>query len=94
MLTTFSKLDFQIPEYRGELLWLAYDLGLRLLPAFHASQTGIPFSRISLKYGLMASHWKQNCPAGAGTFIMEFGLLSRLTKDPRFEVILYTESLL
>lgn len=35
---------FHIPWYRGELLQMAYDLGLRMLPAFD-TPTGIPFAR-------------------------------------------------
>ena len=33
------------PEYDGELLHLAYDLGNRLLPAFHNTATGMPHPR-------------------------------------------------
>ena len=36
---------FHLPWYRGELLDLAYDLGLRLLPAF-STPTGMPFARV------------------------------------------------
>ncbi|KAJ1930846.1 ER degradation-enhancing alpha-mannosidase-like protein 1, partial [Kickxella alabastrina] len=37
--------------YNGELLRLARDLGYRLLPAFEASPTGIPYPRTNLKHG-------------------------------------------
>ena len=36
---------FHLPWYRGELLDLAYDLGLRLLPAF-STPTGMPYARV------------------------------------------------
>ncbi|KAJ2298228.1 ER degradation-enhancing alpha-mannosidase-like protein 2, partial [Coemansia sp. RSA 2706] len=36
-------------EYGGELLRLARELGHRLLPAFEASPSGIPFARVSLE---------------------------------------------
>jgi hypothetical protein len=37
------------PKYDGQLLDLAYDLGVRLLPAFD-TRTGIPVHRINLMY--------------------------------------------
>jgi ER degradation enhancer, mannosidase alpha-like 1 len=40
------KQPFYIPWYRGQLLSMAYDLGLRLLPAFK-TPTGIPYARVS-----------------------------------------------
>ena len=36
---------FHLSWYRGELLQLAYDLGVRLLPAFH-TLTGLPYARV------------------------------------------------
>ena len=36
---------FHLPWYKGELLGLAYDLGLRLLPAF-STPTGLPYARV------------------------------------------------
>ncbi len=36
---------FHLPWYQGELLDMAQDLALRLLPAF-ATPTGIPYSRV------------------------------------------------
>ncbi|RPA75269.1 seven-hairpin glycosidase [Ascobolus immersus RN42] len=38
--------------YDGVLLQLAYDLGIRLLPAFETSPTGLPHARVNLRYGL------------------------------------------
>jgi len=70
--------------YEGELLELAEDLGNRLLPAFE-SPTGIPFHRINLQRGVESTETFQTCAAAAGTLLLEFGLLSRLTGDPIFE---------
>ncbi|KAH6914987.1 alpha mannosidase-like protein [Coprinopsis sp. MPI-PUGE-AT-0042] len=75
---------FYLPWYRGELLDLAWDLGNRLLPAF-ATPTGIPLARINLRQGVMKGETVETCTAGAGSLILEFGTLSRLTGDPRFE---------
>ena len=73
--------------YKGELLNLAFDLGYRLLPAFNTS-TGIPHSKVNLMHGLRSqklSNSKETCTACAGTMILEFAALSRLTGDPIFE---------
>lgn len=75
--------------YRDELLIKAKDLGTRLLPAFNTS-TGLPMSRINLKHGitpqLMNSEKdRYTCTACAGTLLLEFAVLSRLTGDPVFE---------
>ncbi|TFK28812.1 alpha mannosidase-like protein [Coprinopsis marcescibilis] len=75
---------FNLPWYRGELLTLAHDLGERLLPAF-STATGIPFARVNLRHGVMKGETTETCTAGAGSLILEFGTLSRLTGDDRFE---------
>lgn len=72
---------FKLPGYKGQMLDLAKDLGSRLLPAFK-SHTGIPFSKVNLRTGLELESNTSNCPAAAGTFILEFGLLSLLTDEP------------
>ncbi|PCH41185.1 glycoside hydrolase family 47 protein [Wolfiporia cocos MD-104 SS10] len=79
---------FYLPWYRGELLGMARDLGDRLLPAF-ATPTGIPYARLNLRHGLMKGESFDSCTAGAGSLILEFGTLSRLTGDPRFEKAAY-----
>ncbi|KAF8639449.1 hypothetical protein AX16_010304 [Volvariella volvacea WC 439] len=79
-----SDHPFHLPWYRGELLDLAYDLGERLLPAF-ATPTGLPYARINLRHGLMKGETVETCTAGAGSLILEFATLSRLTGDSRFE---------
>ncbi|KAF8591445.1 glycoside hydrolase family 47 protein [Ramaria rubella] len=80
--------NFHLKWYRGELLNLAYDLGLRLLPAFK-TPTGIPYARINLRHGVLLQESTETCTAGAGSLIIEFGVLSRLTGDPRFEKAAY-----
>ncbi|RDB22490.1 ER degradation-enhancing alpha-mannosidase-like protein 1 [Hypsizygus marmoreus] len=79
---------FHLPWYRGELLALAHDLGKRLLPAFN-TPTGLPYARINLRHGLMKGETRETCTAGAGSLILEFATLSRLTGDDRFEKAAY-----
>lgn len=77
------------PEYDGELLKLAYDLGERLLPAFDTA-TGIPHPRINLQEGIVPvgdRYITDTCSSGAGSLLLEFTMLSRLTGDPRFEEV-------
>ena len=52
--------------YDGQLLRLAYDLGRRLLPAFH-SATGLPYPRVNLRHGVpfyVNSPLNQNAETG------------------------------
>ncbi|KAF4552722.1 putative glycosyl hydrolase family 47 protein 3 [Elsinoe fawcettii] len=94
--------------YDGQLLRLAYDLGQRLLPAFH-TPTGIPYPRVNLRSGILfyensplnndaengqcgttetpkgEREVTETCSAGAGSLVLEFTVLSRLTGDERFE---------
>jgi len=72
-------------SYNGEFLRLAEDLGNRLLPAFE-TPTGIPYSRINLMHGILKGETIETCTAGAGTLLLEFGVLSRLTGESKFEV--------
>lgn len=61
------------------LLALAQDLGNRLLPAFD-SPTGLPYVNVNLRSG-HASGTDSN-PAEAGSLLLEYGTLSRLTHNP------------
>ncbi|KAF8529066.1 alpha-mannosidase [Hysterangium stoloniferum] len=79
-----ARHKFHLRWYKGELLNLAYDLGVRLLPAFD-TPTGIPYARINLRHGILSGESQETCTAGAGSLIIEFGVLSRLTGDFRFE---------
>ncbi len=63
------------------LLALAEDLGNRLLPVFD-SPTGLPYRYVNLKTGKVRDG-KTN-PAEAGTLLIEFGALSKLTGRPVF----------
>jgi mannosidase alpha-like ER degradation enhancer 2 len=63
------------------LLALARDLGRRLLPAFD-SPTGIPYMYVNLKTGKVRGPITN--PAEAGTLLIEFGTLSKLTRQPVF----------
>jgi mannosidase alpha-like ER degradation enhancer 2 len=63
------------------LLKLAEDLGTRLLPAFD-SKTGIPYRFVNLKTGKVRGEVTN--PAEAGTLLIEFGALSKLTRRPVF----------
>lgn len=63
------------------LLALAEDLGTRLLPVFD-SPTGIPYRFVNLKSGKVQG--PETSSADAGTLLVEFGTLSRLTRQPVF----------
>ncbi|MGH9873899.1 MAG: glycoside hydrolase family 47 protein [Pyrinomonadaceae bacterium] len=63
------------------LLALAEDLGKRLLPVFE-SPTGLPYRYVNLRTGKVRDA-KTN-PAEAGTLLIEFGTLSKLTGRPIF----------
>ncbi|CAG9463266.1 unnamed protein product [Pedinophyceae sp. YPF-701] len=85
--------------YSGCLLWRAVELVERMMPAFD-TPTGIPKTHVRLSgpvredaaYRSAAYHeektWHNEtevCTACAGTLIMEFGALSRMTGNPRYE---------
>jgi hypothetical protein len=87
--------------YHGQLLNLAHDLASRLLPAFSTStdipyprvnlRTGIPFYLDTEGFCRVDGSSSEpreiteNCAAGAGSLVLEFSTLSRLTGDMRFE---------
>ncbi|XP_062854894.1 ER degradation-enhancing alpha-mannosidase-like protein 3 isoform X2 [Trichomycterus rosablanca] len=75
--------------YKDELLHMAKDLGVRLLPAFNTS-SGLPYPRVNLRHGVQGPETRtgtetDTCTACAGTIILEFAALSRFTGDPTFE---------
>uniref|UniRef100_A0A3Q2DDW1 alpha-1,2-Mannosidase n=1 Tax=Cyprinodon variegatus TaxID=28743 RepID=A0A3Q2DDW1_CYPVA len=74
-----------IEGYENELLHLAHDLAVRLLPAFENTSTGIPYPRVNLKTGVPRDSINETCTAGAGSLLVEFGILSRLIGDSTFE---------
>jgi len=63
------------------LLQKAQDFGNRLLPAFE-SPTGLPYFHINLKTGQPSGETIN--VAEAGSYLMEFGLLSYFTQDPKY----------
>ncbi|TRY77473.1 hypothetical protein TCAL_13665 [Tigriopus californicus] len=71
--------------YSGELLSLAQDLANRLLPAFNTS-SGLPHPRVNLRHGVPPDGYTESCTAGAGSLVIEFGMLSRLLADPVYEL--------
>ena len=74
--------------YRGAhgdgLLPLAVDLADRLMPALD-TQSGIPYGSVNLRRGVAATESPVACTAAAGTLVMEFGALSRLTGNGSYE---------
>ena len=70
--------SYQITKDK-KLLALADDLGTRLLPVFN-SPTGLPYRFVNLKTG--ATRDPITGPAEAGTLLIEFGTLSKLTGKP------------
>jgi mannosyl-oligosaccharide alpha-1,2-mannosidase len=64
------------------LLALARDLADRLAPAFTKSPTGLPYRFVNLKSGAVRDG--VTFPAEFGTYIAEFGMLSRLVSDARY----------
>ncbi|XP_043941240.1 ER degradation-enhancing alpha-mannosidase-like protein 3 isoform X2 [Protopterus annectens] len=75
--------------YNNELLYMAKELGYKLLPAFNTT-SGLPYPRINLKFGLRRPEARtgtetDTCTACAGTLILEFAALSRFTGESIFE---------
>lgn len=68
----------------GPLLRLAEDVAKRLLPAFD-TKTGMPYGTVNLRNGVPPKETTITSTAGIGTYIIEFGTLSRLTGDPVYE---------
>jgi mannosyl-oligosaccharide alpha-1,2-mannosidase len=63
------------------LLAKAKDLADRLLPAF-ATPTGFPYRFVNLRTGAVRD--PETNPAEIGSYLPEWGTLSRLTGDPRY----------
>ncbi|KAH9373428.1 ER degradation-enhancing alpha-mannosidase-like protein 1 [Haemaphysalis longicornis] len=77
--------DLRPPGYQDELLQLSKDLASRLLPAFANTRTGIPYPRVNLRHGVPHAVSTHTCTAGAGSLLLEFGVLSRLLNDGAYE---------
>lgn len=78
--------NITMEEYDNELLSLAHDLGVRLLPAFENSDD-MPIPRVHLRHGKSDLYSDSTCTAGVGTLILEFKMLGRLVGDPVFEIV-------
>ncbi|KAI6175844.1 Alpha-1,2-Mannosidase [Aphelenchoides bicaudatus] len=76
--------DFRMKDYNNELLEMAHDLVTRLIVGFDTN-TGIPYPRVNLKKGVMPKTINETCLSGAGSLLLEFGVLSRLVNDDVFE---------
>ncbi|XP_031340524.1 ER degradation-enhancing alpha-mannosidase-like protein 2 isoform X2 [Photinus pyralis] len=70
----------------GPLLRLAEDVAKRLITAFD-TRSGMPYGTVNLRHGVPVGETAVTCTAGIGTFILEFGTLSRLTGDPLYEEV-------
>lgn len=70
----------------GPLLRMAEKVASKLLPAFD-TKTKMPYGTVNLKTGVPDGETSITCTAGIGTFIVEFGALSRLTGDPIYEEV-------
>ena len=71
--------------YNDELLNLAEDLARRLLVAFQ-TPTGIPYGSVNLRHGVAKNETPITCTAGGGSFLIEFGVLSRLTHNASYDL--------
>uniref|UniRef100_A0A0N5AWZ4 alpha-1,2-Mannosidase n=1 Tax=Syphacia muris TaxID=451379 RepID=A0A0N5AWZ4_9BILA len=81
-----SKQSHRLLWYNDQLLQMARELADRLLPAFNTT-SGVPYSRINLRFGMQSSLREQRdtCTACGGTMLLEFAALSRLTGIPVYE---------
>lgn len=84
ILACNKTLGMYIGNYEGKLLDLSVDLANRLLVAFK-TPTGLPYGTVNLKRGVPRGETRVVCAACAGTFALEFGLLSSLTGNPVYE---------
>nr|XP_039265572.1 ER degradation-enhancing alpha-mannosidase-like protein 2 [Styela clava] len=68
----------------GPLLRLAERFAQKLLPAFN-TPTGMPYGTVNLLHGVDPNETPETCTAAVGTYIVEFGTLSRLTGKSIYE---------
>uniref|UniRef100_UPI00398F684A ER degradation-enhancing alpha-mannosidase-like protein 3 isoform X2 n=1 Tax=Pristiophorus japonicus TaxID=55135 RepID=UPI00398F684A len=89
MATMLKNHGKKMHWYKDQLLYMAKDIGYRLLPAFNTT-SGLPYPRVNLKHGILSPLSRtgtesDTCTACAGTMILEFAALSRLTGESIFE---------
>lgn len=91
MLATFSMPELcswcGSDEPESPLLALARDLGDRLYAAYEESPTEIPYAWVNMRNGVMENEVTETNLAGAGTSLLEFAMLSRLTGEPKYEEV-------
>jgi mannosidase alpha-like ER degradation enhancer 1 len=73
-----------MPDYEGQLLALAIDLGDRMMLAFTESSTEIPYAWINLQSGVPRLETHETCTAGVGTLLLEMGMLSHYSGDAKY----------
>ena len=83
-----SSENSEVESYEDGLLYLAMDLGDRLLEAFH-TVTGIPYGTVNLRSGVPVGETEEASTAGAGSLLVEFEVLSTLTGDSRYSTAAY-----
>ena len=76
--------DDELWVYNNELLAMAIDVAERLLPAFD-TPTGLPYGTVNLRHGVPPAESKLTSLAGAGSHLIEFTALSRLTGQSKYE---------
>lgn len=89
MADLFRQRGERMQWYQDELLHMATELGHRLLPAFNTT-SGLPYPKVNLRYGILnplsrTGTESDTCTACAGTMILEFAALSRLSGESVFE---------
>lgn len=72
-----------LDDYNDGLLHQALDLAGRLAKAFE-TPTGLPLPRVNLRHGLEGVKSTTVTVAEAGSFLLEFGVLSLLTADASY----------
>ncbi|KAI9488463.1 glycoside hydrolase [Zychaea mexicana] len=77
--------DNKVQVFESNIRGLAQDLADRLIPAFQYSKTGLPYPRVNLRHGVPRTETVETCTAGAGSLVLEFGVLSRLTNNTYYE---------
>lgn len=84
LIAANKTLNMYRGSYDGGLLALAVDLADRLLVAFD-TPTRLPFGTVNLRRGVPKGESRIVCAACAATFSLEFGLLSALTGNGKYE---------
>ena len=77
--------DILNSSYSGSLLGMAGDLADRMAVAFN-TPTGIPFNTVNLLHGVPKGEVPISCTACVTSLVLEFGMLSVLTGNPKYIV--------